>query len=365
MPETTEREFPCEQCGAELKFQPGAVVLKCPYCTHENAIPQLAAEIEEIDYHAAIADLANHSDTIEVQTVKCQGCAGEYTRQHSVTSDECPYCGTPIVTTGGSTRLMRPKSLLPFLITSEQGMELFRKWIVSLWFAPNALKRYARNEGKLSGMYVPYWTYDSNTISHYSGQRGDDYYVSQTYTTTENGRTVTRTRQVKKTRWRWVSGTVHVNFDDVLVLASTSLPKKYADALEPWDLQNLTPYQDAYLAGMRAESYHLNVEQGFDVAKGIMDEQIRAAIRRDIGGDHQRIHDVSTQHRDLTFKHILLPIWISAYRYMEKVFRFLVNGRTGEVQGERPYSWIKITLFVLTILAAIGGIVALVASGKG
>jgi hypothetical protein len=209
---------------------------------------------------------------------------------------------------------------------------------------------------------VPYWTYDANTISAYSGERGEDYHVTESYTTRENGKTVTRTRQVKKTRWHRVSGTVTNAFDDVLVLASRSLPAACTTRLEPWDLENLAPFQPEYLAGFRTESYQVGLEEGMEQAKTIMDAAIRTAICRDIGGDHQRVHDVDTQYNDLTFKHVLLPLWLSVYRYGEKPYRFVVNARTGEVQGERPWSWVKITLAVLGALAVIGGVLALCAS---
>src|SRR5690606_1805668 len=140
------------------------------------------------------------------------------------------------------------------------------------------------------------------------------------------GKSQTATRRVKRTRWRWASGQVSNEFDDVLVLASTSLPVKHAEELEPWDLENLTTFREEYLSGFRAESYHVELDKGFDRAKQIMDEAIRATIRRDIGGDHQRIHSVQSQYDDITFKHILLPIWISAYRFQDRTFRFLVNG---------------------------------------
>ena len=151
-----------------------------------------------------------------------------------------------------------------------------------------------------------------------------------------------------------------MNFDDILVLASRSLPPKQADALEPWDLKNLVPYGDEYLSGFLAESYTVSLEEGFRKAQGIMETAIRAAACRDIGGDHQRIHSVRTWYQNITFKHILLPIWISAYRFKEKVYRFLVNGRSGEVQGERPWSWVKILLAVLGGLVVAAGALVLI-----
>jgi hypothetical protein len=86
---------------------------------------------------------------------------------------------------------------------------------------------------------------------------------------------------------------------------------------------------------------------------------IRSTVRSDIGGDEQRITTMNTTYSDITFKHILLPIWISSYRYKGKVYRFLINGQTGEVQGERPYSALKIMLAVLLVIAVIVGIILL------
>ena len=91
-----------------------------------------------------------------------------------------------------------------------------------------------------------------------------------------------------------------------------------------------------------------------------MDNYITQLIKKDIGGDEQRIYSVNTKYNDITFKHVLLPIWISAYRFKNKVYRFLINGRTGEVQGERPWSVWKIIFFSLSIAAVVTGIVILI-----
>jgi hypothetical protein len=201
-------------------------------------------------------------------------------------------------------------------------------------------------------MYIPYWTYDSDTISRYKGQRGDDYSTTESYT--ENDKTKTRT--VTKTRWTSVSGTLKLFFDDVLVIASKSLPQKKTNKLEPWDLENLIPFDEKFLSGFRTETYRIGLKDGFDVAKIKMDPKIREAINHQIGGDHQKITSLTTAYSNITFKHTLLPIWISAYRFKNKVYRFIVNGRTGKVQGERPWCWWKIALLVIAILGAIGAI---------
>ncbi|MCC6156271.1 MAG: hypothetical protein IT367_21070, partial [Candidatus Hydrogenedentes bacterium] len=245
-----------------------------------------------------------------------------------------------------------------------RARDLFKEWIRSLWFAPNALRKLARQDSPINGLYCPYWTYDTHVTTHYTGMRGDDYWDTETYTTRENGQTVTRTRQVRKTRWWPASGTVYNQFDDVLVVASESLPRKYAQALEPWDLEKLVPYQDAYLAGFRAESYQVDLPNGFERAKEIMAPTIHQTICSDIGGDHQQVSSQDSSYAGITFKHVLLPVWLSAYRYRNKIYRFLVNARSGEVQGERPWSWAKITLVVLAGCALAGGIAYWIAQSQ-
>ncbi|MEM7232093.1 MAG: hypothetical protein AAF517_07965 [Planctomycetota bacterium] len=351
-----KRQFPCENCGAGMAFDPKATALTCPYCDHVNELPQSEDDIEELDFHAFLEVAAENEELQETAVVKCPACGAESTFDPNITSDECAFCGTAIVTTKSTKKSLKPRSLLPFKVTRKEAGSRWTKWLSSLWFAPNALKKKASAESSLKGVYVPYWTYDSDATSAYSGERGDNYWVTETYTTTENNQTVTKTRQVQKIRWSYVSGRVWNTFDDVLVLASRSLPRKITEKLEPWDTKNLVPYADEYLSGFRAESYQIELGNGFELAKEIMDREIHDTVERDIGGDHQRVHSVKSRFSNITFKHILLPIWISAYRYEEKVYRFVVNARTGEVQGERPWSWVKITLAVLGGLAVLGAI---------
>ncbi|MBZ5498308.1 MAG: hypothetical protein LAP85_18050 [Acidobacteriia bacterium] len=360
-PVTGNKQFPCKQCGAKLDYAPGTVVLKCPYCGSETQIPHSEEQIEELDFREYLKKLADEHETQEAHRVKCGKCGAETTMPPEVAAGTCPFCGTDLIITTHTSRVLKPKALLPFKISQTQGFEDFRRWIKGLWFAPNDLKQYAQTENKLAGIYVPYWTYDSDTTSFYRGARGDDYWETETYTAYENGRAVTRTRQVRRTRWCPASGTVWNRFDDILVVASNSLPRKYADRLQPWDLSNLVPYADEYLSGFRAESYQVDLPAGFDIAREIMDGGIRESIRHDIGGDHQRIDSVKTSYDKITFKHILLPVWLSAYRYRDRVYRILINARTGELQGERPYSSWKIAAAVAGVIIIIA-VIAILAS---
>ncbi len=348
----SQQEYPCEQCGASLTFTPGTDALHCEYCGHDTPIEQELVAIEELDYDAMIAALESETSTYEVLTVKCTSCGAQSTYDENIMADKCPFCGTAIVTSGQSQRLIQPKSLLPFNIKRSEAIKGFKTWVVGLWFAPNELKEKNNLDDRLQGIYIPHWTYDSDTITHYRGERGEHYWVTRTV----NG----ERKRERRTRWYSASGVVQDRFNDVLVRASNSLPNKQADKLEPWNLHKLVPYKDDYLSGFKAETYQIGLKQGFHTAKKIMEPTIDHTICRDIGGDEQRINSKSTVYNDITFKHILLPVWISSYTYKEKVYRFLVNAQTGEVQGERPWSFWKIFFAVLAGLALAGVIYAVV-----
>jgi hypothetical protein len=138
-----------------------------------------------------------------------------------------------------------------------------------------------------------------------------------------------------------------------LVTASRSLSRDQLQALEPWDLTELKPFQPAYLAGYKAQRYQVELKEGFEQAKTMMAEIIASDARKDIGGDEQHVHQVATAYSAITFKHLFLPVWVSAYRFNGKVYQVLVNARTAEVQGDRPYSFWKIASFVLFLFLAL------------
>jgi DNA-directed RNA polymerase subunit RPC12/RpoP len=345
------RSFACERCGATLKYIPGTEVLRCDYCRHQNPITISATPVIETDFRRALAKLATEHASEEKITVRCESCGAKYSFDPEVHAGECPFCGAATVSATENHRQIAPTALLPFKISQEEARNSFHAWLRKLWFAPTQLTAYARSNAGITGLYVPYWTYDADTVSNYQGSRGNYYQVPESYESLENGRIVRRTRMVTKIRWTPVAGVVSRNFDDVLVLASHTLPRPITERLEPWDLDKLEAYRPEYLSGFRSEMYQIDLAQGFGYAQEIMGQVIRKDITNDIGGDLQRIHHFDTRYSNIFFKHILLPIWVSAFRFKDKSYRFVVNGRTGKVNGQRPLSPWKIAIAVL--LAAI------------
>ena len=351
-----EYRWPCAQCGAQLRYAPGQTSLTCEHCGHVQAItPEAprarALALQELDLARGLRDDLSSGDMVEVRTTSCPSCGAKVEVSGATHATECPFCATPVVLDTGTERHIKPQALVPFVLTEAEARAAMIRWMGSLWFAPGTLLEYARKGRALNGVYVPFWTFDADTDSRYTGERGEHYYETRTVSVRVNGRMEQRQEQVRRTRWYPASGRVSRDFDDVLVMASRSLPARLGNELTPWDLGALTAYTPEFLAGFQAEGYTVGLADGWREAQERMSGVILQDVRRDIGGDEQRVHDVDTNWSDETFKHILLPVWMAAYIYNGKSYRFLVNGQTGEVQGERPWSVWKIALAVLLVAA--------------
>jgi LSD1 subclass zinc finger protein len=348
------KAFPCTGCGAKLSFAPGTSELRCEYCGTVNQFTVDDSRIEELDFNAYLKALEGKAEVVEEEHVKCDKCGAEQNLPSNLFASRCTFCSSPIVSKSYANRRIKPKSLVPFQVERRSARDSFRSWIRRRWLAPNDLKRYAQSDAGLTGVYLPFWTYDCWSSSDYTGERGDDFNRSVSYTAENSqGQGETRVRTEKETRWTSVSGHVDKFHNDVLVMASRSLPGDIIGAAGHWDLMKLVPYKAEFVSGFQAEAYQVGLRDGFPIAKQAIDSQIAAAIRGDIGGDHQRIHGVNTRYSDIKFKHVLLPVWVSAYRYRDKPYRFIINGQTGEVSGQSPTSAWKVAFLVLAILLAL------------
>lgn len=338
--------YQCMNCGAALKYKPGTTSLHCDYCETDTPIEaKVVDDAIELDFEQYVQQYQN-LNTQTTKIINCHKCGAESTFDENLKSTKCLYCGTPLIESSiHEERLIQPSYLLPFKVTDKDLQIHLTTWLKSLWWAPNKLKKRAMYTNKLQGVYIPCWTYDTQTKTNYTGQRGKNY--TTTTGTGKNKRTVTRTS------WSNCSGQVSLYFDDVLVTASKLISVDTMSKIHNWDMMNMVEVNDRFLSGFVTEKYIMNLSQGFDIAKTIMDRDIDIAIKQDIGGDEQRISSKDTRYSNIKFKLILLPVYMSSYNYGNKLYHFFVNGRTGRVTGDRPYSAIKITLAIIGVITVI------------
>jgi DNA-directed RNA polymerase subunit RPC12/RpoP len=345
----------CINCGAELLYKPGTSTLTCSYCNYTQEITPLENSIQELELRTYLNQMGALAHSEEISMVQCKSCGTNQHIDDTYKSLECVYCNSPLILEDvQKEQWILPGAVLPFQISQKEAFLIFKKWVNSLWFAPNNLKKAALDPKITKGLYIPFWTFDANLTASYSGERGEYYYVSVPYTTSINGKTVTRTRQERRTRWYPASGTVEGFIDDTLIKASKKQNVKIPAKIARWDLKKLKPFDSSFLAGFITEKYTISLKDGHFQAEKVAHTTATQMAARDIGGDTQRVHDISVKLSNETFKHILLPVYISNYRYNQKLYSFFINGENGKISGERPYSFWKIFLFICAILVFIG-----------
>ncbi|MBL8715059.1 MAG: hypothetical protein JNL79_03640 [Myxococcales bacterium] len=359
--------FPCAKCGGALAWDAGKASLVCPFCGHQQPMPTGVVGhegVQEISIEEGYAKAVKGYGT-PVQSIQCKDCGATVNVGDNERTTKCAFCGShQVLQVENDANAIRPESLVPFQIPKEKASGSFTEWLSGLWFRPSDLSRMSKVQ-EIYGVYVPFWTFDAQVHSEWNAEAGYYYYETEYYTTTDSeGNTVQESRQVQYTRWEPAWGRRSDFYDDTLICASKGLPKELVDQFATFNTKLLVPYNPQYLAGWRAESYAIDLHGAHGEAKNRMAKSQEANCARDVPGDTHRNLFVNNTFSAETFKHVLLPVWIAAYRYKDKPYRFLVNGQTGEVKGEAPYSFWKIFFTVLAVVAVIAVIGYLVAQNN-
>ncbi len=345
-------KFPCPSCGGTMEFDVKNQKLTCPYCSYK-------VEIEDKDFKVMEHDLESAEESMpkdwgeEKRVIHCESCGAETVLGQNNTAQFCAFCGSSHIVKDDKNAGIVPETLVPFKIAKKNAEENFVQWIKGRFFAPNALKKSYVNQ-RLSGVYIPFWTYDTNTYSTYIGEGGTYYYETELQWVEEDGERKQVEKQVRKVDWWSTSGIYGKFFDDVLVNASKQVDEGIIKGLEPFNLNELVKYKPEFLSGFLAERYSIAVKDAWNSAKVIIDKNINSGVIEKINADEVRGLNINTMYNDIKFKHILLPVWISAYSYKGKIYKYMINGQTGKVDGEAPISPWKVTAAIIAFIIVVG-----------
>ena len=355
---------PCLACGGQLEFDIARQQLTCTHCGAGQAIEHApGAAVVEQSFSKALAASHGRGDRLQGQIegekeIICQNCGGHTTFTGTWTATRCPYCATDLQRTDihEAPDRLAVDGVLPFQVSDKQAHELLNQWINKRWFAPDEFKKYS-NAGSFESVYSAYFTFDADATTDYQGERGENR--TRTY------RDGNETKTVVETDWYRASGRVFNSFDDITILGNTGFEKRFVDKLEPWPTHAVQPFNPDYMAGHLSRTYDRDVESCFGEARQRMESTIDGSIRQDIGGDQQRIHHKNTNISNLTYKHVLLPIWLLTVIYAGQPWQVFINGATGEIHGERPWSKVKIIATVIAVLIVIIAILVIRSVAKG
>ena len=287
----------------------------------------------------------NYASLISQNNLVCDYCETQVLSLENTEEQSCPNCGYllpnhPIT----DDQQYEPSHYLPFSIEKTEAKAMFKEWVNRRWFLPNDFKDSIIDYKHFRGHYIPSWLFDLYVYTSYRGERGEDYTEYESYTEWEDGKRVRKTRSVTKTRWYCARGSFKEQFYNERITAVYNLPSKLIEKLEPWDLSQLRPFSPTLVNEHSIEKYQIDLQEARQEAMDYTESKIKRLVRHDIGGDDQRIHHIDNDFERIDCKLILLPVYVSTYSFNGETYRFLINANTGEIQGERPYSVIKIAI---------------------
>lgn len=333
----------CPTCGANLEFDPETQTLKCEYCGTEVDFEK-NKRVEEINIEKAFA-LAKKGDSTTV-LYRCKNCGAEVMINSDEVATECPFCQTPYVAKTENLDGIKPNAVYPFLIDKDKAVELTRKKIKKKLYAPSKFKKNF-NAKNVQGVYYPCFTFDSATQSTYSGRLGRRR--------TRTVKTSSGTRTEAYTEWFYVNGSLEKFFDDVTITSSAKMSQKVLGKIMPFDINSICVYEKKFLAGFYASHYDKDIRTAWTEAKSDMDKQIRSSILSRYDCDVVDYLNISTVHNNVTYKYVLLPIWLISYKYRKKNYQMHMNGNTGKVYGKTPVSpWRVLFTCLISVGVAVG-----------
>ncbi|MDD3242950.1 MAG: hypothetical protein PHD32_04405 [Eubacteriales bacterium] len=349
-----ETDRKCPGCGAPMVFDPASGGLKCPYCDMLVPIVHTPEEqqrgVPENDI-ASAEKTGNHDWGVSRKTVTCKSCGAVTIYDELEVSSTCPYCGSTQVMEEKADDSLAPGGVCPFEITAQTAGENFQKWIKGKWFCPRKAKQSARPDA-FQGIYLPFWTFDAGVTADYTAEYGRDRKVKDK---DGNERTVTD--------WYPTSGVYTTSFDDKLVTGSNRHDKYDLKEIEPFHTAQSKPYRPEYVAGFGAERYSIGLEDAWKTAKDEMEGTLSGGISSQVtqrhNADHVRSVRFHSTYSGVTYKYLLLPLWLSAFQFKNKVFQFRVNGQTGAVGGKSPVSPLRVTIAVVIGVAVLALILKL------
>lgn len=345
-------QIACQNCAGQVEHNIGEQKFVCISCGTEIIIEPDKEEVQEynFDYYRNLALNSVVDESIKI--VVCSSCGSKVYFDENDIATSCPMCRSSQILSTEDASGIPPEGIVAFKIERHEAQAKFRKWIKSVWFAPNQLKK-AYAEGVLEGIYVPFWTYDTYAHANYAGYGGHTH--TRRVTNSEG-----KSKRETYTLWYKTNGHVANTFDDIQICACTGTTKDIINDVLPYNsISNTKPYAHEYLSGYKAERYSIDVEQGFETAKLHVRSDLIYRAKNDIyakGYDKANVCSCNVTCENVTCKHLLLPAWTAAYGYKDKIYHYVINGETGLVAGKYPLSWIKITLFAISVAAIASGL---------
>ncbi len=360
------KTYKCPQCGATTQYDVAAGGVACEHCGYvlETQSAAVGVAAEQFEFTLEALGKAAHGWGVDRKELHCDACGATIALAENALTATCPFCASnKVVVRAAAGDQLRPRVIVPFKIQPEALRARVADWLGRGWFHPAGLAA-AASVDKFAGIYLPFWTFDANIASRWKAEVG--YEHTERYYDSSDKEWKTRT----VIRWKWEDGQVRVAVDDLLIAGTARVSRLLLERLYPFDLRALVEYSPDYLAGWQAQAYDVALPEAWEQGKAAMRERAKDACRADIHSHHVRNLSVTADFGDESWRYLLLPVYVAAYRFEAKTFQVMVNGQSGAVAGQKPVAWWKIWLAMAALLApglclGLVGLPLLLAGGAG
>ena len=335
----------CPSCEAALKFNPHGQNWRCDFCRKEFTL-------EEIKKHEKIRgkELSKTSDEKDKMDVyKCTNCGAEIIVDPNVSATSCVYCRNIAIIKEKLQDEFSPDYVIPFRFTKNDAIEAFKKIGKKRPFMPKEFNN-ERNINEMSGVYIPFWLYD------YSVKGDVDFNCTKVTSWTTGDYHYTKTDTYRVTRGG------DAGFVNVPVDGSKRFDNSIMNSIEPFDYKDMTDFNYAYLSGFLAEKYDVDKDEASIDAVKRVSSSFENILRNDISARYTTITKTKTNYNCINDKtnYVLLPVWMLNIKYKEKIYPFAMNGQTGKMIGDIPFSKTKAIIFALIIFIIVFALIALI-----
>jgi Zn finger protein HypA/HybF involved in hydrogenase expression len=337
------RTFKCPQCGASTAYSAVEIALTCAHCGYieKPDVPVVGRLAEEAEFKVETLQQADRGWGEARHEIYCESCGATLSLESTDLATTCPFCASHRVVARTETQrgLLRPGYLVPFQIDRPACNRLIRRWLAQGWMHPPELRRIIHT-ADLSGVYLSFWTFSARLDTGWQAEVGH----KRTRRTWDGKRKT-------EIKWELKSGRRDVYVEDLLIPGSSRVSEALLHRIYPFGLGSLTVYDSAYLAGWRAHAYDVGLSPSWDRARRWMREKAKQRVYEDIDSKYIRNFSMTADLEEERWRYLLLPVYLTAYRFRGKAYQVLVNGQTGKVAGQKPVAWLRVMAALAALMA--------------
>ena len=348
----------CPNCNASIKYNPKDKNWVCEYCGGKFSLKEL--EENEANFQKTNVNNSKElnkntkgkssNEEQEMDEYYCEDCGAKIIADKNTAATFCVYCKNTAILKSRLTDEFSPSKIIPFAKTKEDAIEAFKSLKKGRFLMPKEFTD-PKNINELTGVYIPFWLYSCQIKGFIKGKG------TRVISWTDSNYIYTKTDTYNVER----EGLY--DFEYIPVDGSVRFNDAVMNSIEPFKYDELTDFSYSYLSGFLAEKYDVSQDEAKKITISRAEESTNQNLLSKARSGGYTTFTPSLKKFDVeseTIDYVLLPVWMLNIKYKEKIYPFAMNGQTGKMIGDIPYSKTKAIIFALIIFIIVFALIALI-----